>query len=810
MTKLAEDVAHAARRLVRQPAITAVIVTTLAIGIGANAAIFGVVRQVLFAPLDLPSPDRVVRLFSSQRARGWTHGDVSRQDAADWSTASRTLSDIGTYTLIEGNAVVGTASERVRVALATAGVFRVLGVAPLLGRSLLPEDDAALGSSVAVVSHRFWASALAANPAAVGRVLTFDGKPMTIIGVMPPTFEFPDPTTVMWKPFGAPPDATGPRDARWVSAIARLDARSTVAGAGRELEALADQLARVYPATNRDVGAHIEPLLRAETGDVRTSLLVVWGMVGLILVIISTNVANLLLARASAREHELVVRAALGASGAVLARQTLVESVLLGVAGGALGITLAALAMAAMRRTDMLGLPRASAATVDAWLVTYSVGLSLFIGIAFGMAPALAAARAQSDSALRRAGRGVISRMRERTRAGLICVQVALATVVLVAASLLFRSFDRLSRVEPGFALSERVTFRIAPDWGTYPRREQAQEFYDRFLTRLAATPGVRAVAAVNRLPLTGSWWTTDYAVEGQRRTGGAARPTAVYRVITSGYFATMGLTLLRGRDVAPNDRAETRKVVIVSRRLAERAWPRADPIGRRISFAPNEPTAPWYTVVGVVSDVHSAGLHEDASPAAYVSLPQATFGHFSDWGMDVVIHTGLDANAAISAARRALASVSSTFPLFDPRPVADLVARDLARRRALMILLGAFAITAAALAGLGLYGVVSFTVTQRRPELGVRMALGADGNRMLRAVVGQSVRIAMLGVVIGLPFAAVTVRLMAGLLFDVSPLDPSAFALAATALVLLAAVAAWVPAVRASRVSPMEALRNE
>jgi predicted permease len=808
MTTLSTDVRDAARALRRRPALTALLVGMLAAGIGANAAIFGVVRGVLLRPLAFPDPDGVVTLWSANAARGSTRDGVSRQDAADWAAATRTLAALGTYTGIEANVVVRGASERARVALATPDVFRALRVPAALGRTLVASDDAE-GASVAVVSHAFWRRALGADPAAVGHAVTVDGEPLTVVGVMPAGFDFPDARTVLWKPFGAPPDATGPREARWVSAVARMRPGVPLDAAASELSTIASHLARAYPASNRDVGVRVEPRLRAETGDVRPQLMVAWAMVALILALVAANTANLLLARAAEREGEVAVRAALGAGRVRLVRQGLAECLLLALAGGALGTVLAALALPLLRRLDAVDVPRLGALALDAWVLAYAVGLSLVVGLAFGVAPALGGARARPARALRRAGRGAVTAPGERLRASLVVAQVAIAAVVLVGAGLLARSFARLSRVEPGVALDGRVTFRVAPDWGTYPERAQAQALYDALLARLTALPGTISVTAVNRLPLTGSWWTTDYEPEGRPAAPGTA-PTAGYRVIAPGYFSTMGIPLVHGRAVDARDRAGADPVVVVSRALAERAWPGARAIGQRISFEPLRPDKHWYTVVGVVADVHTSGLADAPEPLAYVSLGQARFGHFGDWGMDVVVRTRRDAAAVLADARRELRAVAPSIPLFDGRPLAGLVARDLARRRVLVRLIGVFAATAYVIAALGLYGVIAYGVARRRPELGLRMALGAERGHVWRAVVRRSVILAAAGAALGLGAAALAGRALAAQLYGVTVLDPTTFLAVGAALLVVAGIAAGAPALRAARVSPLEALRSD
>ncbi|MEO7963890.1 MAG: ADOP family duplicated permease, partial [Gemmatimonadaceae bacterium] len=686
----------------RRPALPSLLVATLALGIGANGAIFGVVRSVLLQPLAFPDPDGVVTLWSTNTARGTTRDGVSRQDAADWAEASRTLIGIGTYTTVEANVVTtnGGVSERARISLASPELFRVLGVTPFSGRTLISTDDTD-NPDVAVVSHAFWQRALGADRAALGHPITVDGKPVTVVGVMPPSFDFPDAGTVLWKPFGAPPNATGPRQARWVSAVGRLRPGLPLDAAGTELASVAARLARQYPASNRDVSVRVEPRLRAETEDVRLPLLFAWAMAGLVLIIVAANSANLLLARAAEREGEMAVRAALGAGRTRLVRQSLAECALLAVGAGALGGAFAVLVLPLLRRLEAVDVPRLGRLTLDPWMLVYSMAISLTIGLAFGVAPALRAARTLPAGALRRARRGSTGGRSTRMRASLVVSQVALAAVVLVATGLLSRSFARLSHVEPGIALNDRASFRVAPDWGTYPARANAQSFYDQLLARLAATPGTISVAAVNRLPLTGSWWTTDYEIEGRPATPGTA-PTASYRVITPGYFSTTEISVLKGRAIEQRDRDNAELVVVVSRAFADRAFIGERAIDRRITFDPQAPIPRWYRIVGIVGDVHTRGLADAPEPLAYVSLGQARFGHFGDWGMDVVMHTRSDAGVAIAGARRELREVAPSIPMFEERPLGDLVVRDLGRRRVLLRLLAAFAATAYLIGALG------------------------------------------------------------------------------------------------------------
>ncbi len=778
----------------------------LTIGVGANTAIFGVVRNVLLKPLSYPEADRAVALWSTNQLRGEMRNGVSRQDVDDWVQQSRSFATIGTYVPQEANVVVAGEPRRIKVAFASAGVFRALGLRPALGRVTTDADDRAF-ARVAIISNGFWASALESNPNAIGSTIDLDGDPLQVIGVMPAGFAFPDPATAVLRPFAAAADQTGPRIARWVAAVGRLRAGVSLAEARVEMNTISARLARAYPASNRDVSVLVEPLLSAETVEVRAPLLAAWGMAVLVLLIVTITTANLYLARAAEREPEVAVRVALGADGRVLARALLLESMLLALTGGALGTVVAAASAPLVRHLAVLQLPRLDTLAIDGWVFAYSIVSVLLVGLAFGLIPALRAAGTAPGWVLHGTARSTSGHASERIRGGLVAAQVGFAAVVLVGAVLLFRSFEQLSRVQPGFAVEDRITFRAAPSQAVMSRRGEAAAFYSELTARLGALPGVRAVTAVNRLPLTGSWWTTDFRPEGQEYEAGR-EPTASYRVVLPNYLSTMGIPLLRGRALDAGDEHGDANPVVVSASFAARGWPGGDPIGRRVTFDPATPGARWYTVAGVAGDVHP-GLASAAEPIAYVPFSRAQFGHFGDWGMDVVLYGRLPEAKTITASRRIMHALAALVPIFDERPLSALVTTDLARQRALVILMGVFATVAAILSALGVYGVIAYGVTQRRAELGVRMALGADTRAVVGAVVLRGLALCVAGGSIGLLVAALTSRLLSRLLYGIGPVDAPTFVLVGSALLCLAMVASTVPALRASRVDPIEAIRD-
>ena len=804
--RLAQDLRYAIRGLVRKPGFSLVMLAVLAIGVGANTTIFGVVRNVLLKPLSFPEPNRAVALWSTNQLRGETRNGVSRQDAEDWVRQSHSFETIGTYVPVEANVVVGGEPQRIKVAFASHGVFRALGVHPALGRTTTDADDRAF-ARVAVVSNGFWASALDSDPNAIGRTIDLNGEPLQIVGVMPPGFDFPDAATAVLRPFAAAADQTGPRIARWVAAVGRLRPGVSLAQARSDMNTISDRLAREYPASNRDVGVLVEPLLSSETANVRAPLLVAWGMAVLVLMIVTITTANLFLARTAEREPEVALRVALGADSRVLARASLLESLLLALTGGALGTAVAAAVAPLVRRLALLQLRRVEGLAIDGWVLGYSMLSILIVGLAFGVIPAIRAAGVAPGSVLHGNTRTTSGQSSERVRGGLVAAQVAFAALVLVGAVLLFRSFDRLSRVQPGFAVEDRITFRVAPSLAVMGSRDEAAAFYSELTARLSSLPGAQAVTGVNRLPLTGSWWTTDFRPEGQQYETGR-EPTASYRVVLPNYLAAMGIPLLRGRALDASDEHGDANPVVVSAAFAARGWPGRDPIGQRVTFDPATPGARWYTVVGVAGNVHP-GLASPVEPVVYVPLSRAQFGHFGDWGMDVVLHGRLPEAQTIAASRRIMRALASSVPIFSTRPLTSLVTDDLARQRALVILMGAFATIAAILSALGVYGVIAYGVTQRRAELGVRMALGAGARAVVRTVVLRGLALCAVGGSTGLLAAALASRLLSRLLYGVGPLDAPTFALVGTALVCLAVIASGIPAFRASRVDPIEAMRK-
>jgi putative ABC transport system permease protein len=822
---LAQDLRFALRTLRKSPLFTLVAILTLALGIGGNTVLFSVVDQVLLRPLPYPRADELVRVWASNPGRGWRRFEVSSQDFDDWRSGSRSFAQLAVYSPRAGNLTGGGDPLRVDYVVATASLWPLLGVEPLLGRTFTAEEDAPGRGEAAVVSYGFWRSYLGGDRGALGRHLTVGGEAVTVVGVMPPGFGFPDADTQLYKPFGTDRNRFGGRGAHWLDAVGRLAPGVSLATAQAEISTLAEGLAREYPDTNTGYGVLLEPLHEVEVGEARPALLVLWAAVGLILLIAAANLAGLLLARGIGRRQELALRAALGARRPRLLRQLLSESLLLALAGGACGLALAYGALAALPATALgATLPRIDQVSLDLPVLAFCLGLSLATGLLFGLLPALTATRTDPAPALKEGG-GRGGGRDGRSRAVLVVAEVALAVVVLVGAGLLLRSFARLLGVDPGFDPQGLLTLRLEPPQAPLPEdldldqmlarlgedRSRAVAFYDELLGRLAALPGVRAAAAINRRPLAGTYWNSSYTIAGRPRPQPGQEPDTYFRTVTPGYFTTLGIPLVAGRVLGRGDVAGAPGAVVISRAMAAASWGDDDPLGARITFDdPDEPHALWYTVVGVVGDVRASDLETAGQPMAYATFAQSRFGHFGNWGMDLVVRTAGDPLALAAAVRGQVRALDPTLPAFAVRSMAEVVGGALAARRVNALLVGLLAAVALGLAAVGLYGVIAYSVSRRRHEIGLRMALGATPGAVVGRVVGRGMALVAAGVALGLAGAALATRLLASLLYGVGATDPATYAAVALLLAAVALLACAVPARRAARVDPAAAFRAE
>jgi putative ABC transport system permease protein len=822
METLRQDVRFGLRTLRKRPGFTLVAVLTLALGIGANSAIFSVVNAVVLRPLPYAAPERLVALWGNLNQKGFEEVELSAPEFADFrARGAHVFEDAAAYYEGGFNMTGAGEPERVRGVYATAGLFSTLGVAPLKGRAYTAEEDRPGSNDVVVISHSLWRRRFNSDPAVAGKSVMLDGRACTVVGVMPADFRFPDNDTDIWKPAAFDADLLSPnnRGSHFMSAVARLKPGFDAGRAGEEVAALAraqgEENPNSYP---RGFGASIRPLAEEVVGrSVRTSLFVMLGAVGLVLLIACANVANLLLARAASRRKEVAVRTALGAGRARIMRQLMTESVLLSLAGGAAGLVLALWGVDLLVALAPEGTPRVGEVGLDARVVAFTFGVSLLTGVVFGLAPALHASKVDLNESLKEGGRGSGEGAGRGSLRGLLVVgEFALALVLLAGAGLLVKSFSRVLGESPGFDARGVLTMRLVLPQTKYRSYEEHRAFYSNLFGRLRALPGVEAVGANNLLPLNGNGGSRTFLIEGRPVPPGQPKPEEQLRFVTPGYFASLRVPVLRGRDFDERDVQSAPRVAVVTRAMAERHWPGEEAVGKRIAYAGiargQEQRPEWIEVVGVVGDVRHRGLDLESKPEIYVPVYQPLFSNrpVPPLSLYVAVRTSGDAGALAASVRREVAAVDPEQPVANVRTMEERLAESVAQRRFNMTLLGIFACVALVLAGVGVYGVMAYAVARRTHEIGIRVALGARRGDVLRLVLRQGMWLALAGVAAGLVGAYAATRLMSGLLYGVSPTDPLTFAGVAALLAAVGLLACLVPARRATKVDPMVALRYE
>ena len=814
------DLRFALRQLFKEPRFTAVAVLALAIGIGANTAIFSVVNAVLLKPLPFPQPQQLVAWGSIEnRPLGETgFGSVSYPDFFDFRAQNKSFENLAVYRR-ENLALVGEGpAQSLRAEKVSSEFFDVLGVHPILGRTFKRDEEKAGGGPSGfgvVLSHAFWQEHFKSDRSVVGKLVKLDGRPFTVIGVMPADFSFPidaDPAEVFITIAldASSADGTKPeseqRGSHSLRGIGRLKSGATVAQADVELRTIAAALAHQYPDSNTKFSAGAAPLREDLVGDVARGLYVLFGAVGCVLLIASANVANLLLARATVRQKEIALRSALGASRGRIIRQLLTESVLLAAIGGFCGLILA------LWGTDFLvslvpeNIPRAKEIHLDGVVLAFTFLASLGTGVLFGLAPALQSSRLDLRGALNDSSRGSSSGGHHRLRSALVVLEVALALLLLTGAGLLLQSFARLSRVDPGVQPERLFTAAITLSDATYPKPEKVAIFQDQLLTRVRALPGVRDASTVFPLPLSGTGVATSFDVQERPKPEGN-RDTSQLRVAGSDYFHTMGVSLVRGRFFDQSDRFDSKPVIIINQRFAEKFFPNENPIGKRIrpGISLTDADGPMREIIGVVTNVKHQSLQLDYTPEMYVSASQFPLGIFS-----LIVRTNTSQPAALTGSiRNVLSRIDPGVPLTRVKMFDDYISRSLARPRFNALLLSIFAGVALLLTAIGIYGVMAYSVAQRRQEIGIRMALGAQKGDVLRLVVGGGMRLTALGVLIGVSGAFALTRLLGNLLYGVGSFDPITFGGVAILLGTIALLACWLPARRASSANLLVALRE-
>ena len=792
----------ALRSLRRAPGFTLAAVATLALGIGANTAIFSAVNGILLNPLPYPDPDRLMVVWGHHTTIG--RETASLPDYLDWRAQARSFEALAAMTNTRFNVTEAGEPEVVNGAVATADLLRVFGVVPSVGRGFRAEEERGGAPRVAMLGEGYWRRRFGAEPGVVGGRITLSGVPHTVVGIVPAGLRLQQPVDV-WTPLAT--DTTRPRRADFLTVFGRLRPGVPQDRAQQEMTTIMRRLETEYPQSNAGWGAEVVALREQMIGEIRPALLLFMGAVGLVLLVACANVANLMLARAAGRSRELTIRAALGASRARLAGALLLESVLLGLLGGVLGLLLALWGVEGLRALGPDTLPRVDEVGIDARVLVFALLLSLGAGLLFGLAPVWRVAGGDLHGGLAGGGRGVAGTAGiHRARSALVLGEVALAFVLLAGASLLLRSFDRLQRVDPGFAADRVLTARVTLPRLAYPEPERWVAFGRALLARTTTEPGVQAAALVSDAPLGDSppYW--SFEIQGaEARPAGAVQDAAVFTT-SAGYFETLRIPLVRGRLFEAGDRSGAPDVVLISEAAAERFWKGRDPIGARITFGdPADPEARWGTVVGVVGNVRHERLNDEAGPQIYIPFEQAPVR-----SMVVALRTSGDPLTLVPAVRRALAELDADLPLADVGTLESRKAVALARPRVNATVLGGFALAALLLAGVGIYGVVAYGVVQRTRELGIRMALGAGGASLLRLVIRQGLTPVLGGLVIGLLGALAGGRLLRGLLFGIGSGDPATLVLVTCFLAAVALVAMYLPARRASKADPMVALRAE
>ena len=805
-----QDIRYAVRKLSRTPGFTVIAAFTLALAIGATTAIFSVIDGVLLKPLPFRDPERVVRVTN---IRDGNRQVSSVPDFLDIRTQSKSYSSLAAIDGQAMNLTGGSEPERVQAARVGPTFWNLLGVTPVVGRGFAPNEDSQSAGRTVVLGDGLWKRRFGQDPRIVGKTIALDGNSYTVIGIAPAGFSFPDRPD-LWIPFVFSQDDVNPegRGAHWLGIIGRLAPNVTVAQATSELVTITRRLEQQYPESNTGMTGAVIPMQEYMVGDVRPALYVMLGAVAFVLLIACANVANLLLVRAASRESEMAVRTALGAGSWRIVRQLVIESVLLAIVGGVLGTLLALWGVDLLLAMAPQGLPRINEVSVNASVLLFTAGVTALTGVLFGLFPALHATRANVSGMLKDAMRGssggVASR---RARNTLVMVEMALAVVLLVGAGLLIRSFSKLVAVDPGFRAERVVTFSIAAPDTKYGQYAQRRELVSNLIERMKRVPGAQGAAVVTGLPLSNMMMRTSAHIVGTPAERPAERKVTDVAMVTPGYFTTMGIPLRSGRDFTDRDGSGAPVVAIVNQEFVKRYFPNENPIGKRIELGWEQDTAATGgnmtlggEIVGVVANVKRRGLSQEVYPETYASYMQPTFSNFS-----VVVRSTSDPSTVMAAIRAQVRELDRDLPLSELRQLKELVSASVSRPRFYTTILGVFASIALILAAVGIYGVISYAVSLRTRELGIRIALGATGRQVSGLVLQQGVGLAIAGVVVGGAGAYWLTRLLSKMLFGVSATDPLTFVGVAALLTAIAAVASFVPARRAARVDPLLAMRE-
>ncbi len=809
MLTFMQDLRYGLRMLVKSPGFTVVALLTLTLGIGATSAIFSVVDAVLLRSLPYRDPQRLVSIYEDMGKNGFPYNTPAPFNYAAWKAQTKIFEDVAAMSGEPYN-LTGTSGEPEKLdgVTVTQNLFTLLGVKPALGRDFTPEEDQPGANRVALISDGLWKRRFAGDRATLGREISLNDEKYTVIGVMPPGFSFPWRTASVWTPIALGPKGLAKRGSHYLNVTGRLKQGVTLAEANSALLVLAKRLAKEYPDTNSEIERFFAtPLRDAYTRDVESGLLVLFGAVGFILLIACANIANLLLSRAAGRQREIAVRTAIGASRYRIVRQLLTESALLALGGGAFGLLLADWCFAFLKNLLPADLAGAETLSLDLRVLAFAVAVSLGSSFLFGLTPALQVSRVDLNDVLKEGGRGSAGSRGQKLRNLLVIGEVALSLMLLVGSGLLLKSFANLRGLDPGFQPDHVLTMRIiVPRETKYHDFERRTQFFDAVLQRVRALPGVRSAGFTSALPLTWDGGTNSIIPEGQ-----PLQPDFTHdandRVVTPGYFETMRIPLRRGRVIDDRDGANAPPVAVINETMARKFWPNQDALDKRFKPEFSEKT-PYYRIVGIVADVRQMALDRPARQEMYFSSWQSK----ENWMVprDLVVRTAGDPLSLAGAVRRAVWSVDRDQPLSDIASLDDILDHEVSRRRIQATLLASLAGLALVLACVGIYGVLSYVVTQRTREIGVRVALGAEASDVFRTVATQGMGLAGIGVIVGIAASLGLTRLLTSMLFGVSAADPLTYFGAAVVFGLIALLACYVPARRAAKVDPMVALRYE
>ncbi len=804
MNAFIQDLKYSIRTLAKSPAFTLVAVLTLALGIGANTAIFSVVNAVLLRPLPFKNSSQLVLLRETYKLVG--NVSVSYPDFLDWRQQSHAFSAMAVVNNVGFNLSGVAQPENIGGYAVSPNFLALVGVHPILGRDLLPSEEKPGTAPVLLLSYQLWQSHLGGDPAAIGRSITLDGRSFSIVGILPPTFRFLDRTDVL-VPIGVfAADLTDRAERGDMDVVGRLSSGVALSQAAVEMETITARLATQYPQSNHGFGAHLESFREAFSGDTRLAVLVLFGAVVFVLLIACVNVANLFLVRGAARAREIALRQAFGASRSRLIRQMLTESLVLAVCGGVLGIVLGAWGISGLGYLIPADALQAMGVRMDLSVFLFAALIIVLVAFAFGLIPALQTTRPDLQETLKEGGRSATSTSAQhRLRGALAIAETALALVLLVGAGLMLKSLYHLIQVSPGFQPARVLYMEMDLRTDRYSKDPAILNFWQQVLDRTRTIPGVESAALGTVVPLTGNHRRSDITIEGFPIPGPGEFPHPDRHTISAGYTTTMGIPLLRGRIFSEADNETAPDVALVNAALARRFFTDGDAVGKRFLWGHPGKDEKWITIVGVVADTKLYGLDNPARLEVYSPYRQRPSND-----MNLVVRSTVDPASLTSAIRAAVATIDKDQPIFDVHTMQQLVDDSISTRRLTLVLLGIFSALALILAAIGIYGVMSYTVALRTQEIGIRMALGAQQKDVLRLILGQGARIAFFGVIIGLAAAAALARLLSSLLFSVSASDPITFAGVAVLLVAVALLACYIPARRALRVDPIIALRYE